>query len=155
MGRRRQTSDLRESLDDQLKRVKAEVDRLAAMFSHYDPTVPPAQISADWIRGMLEARRRRSVILGSLFADPAWDMLLQLYAMHLDGKRAAVSDLCKASAVPYTTALRWIGRLEHAGMIVRTADSEDGRRIWVELSPVGEDGMKRYFHSPEAAGAGF
>ena len=152
---RRQTRNLRESLGDQLERVKVEVDRLSALFSSYDPTVPPERISADWLRGMLEARRRRTSIFGSLFADPAWDMLLDLYAIRLEGKSAAVSDLCKSSAVPYTTALRWIGKLEDAGLIVRSGDSNDGRRVWVDLSPAGEERMKRYFHSPETGGAGF
>jgi DNA-binding MarR family transcriptional regulator len=150
-GRRK--DDLRESLDEQLKRVRAELDRLTTLFSSYDPTVAPARVSADWIRGMLEARRRRSAVFGSLFADPAWDMLLELYAVQLEGKRAAVSDLCKVSAVPYTTALRWIGRLEDAGLVVRTADGEDKRRIWVALSPTGDKRMKQYFRNADAAAA--
>lgn len=155
LERRRQTRNLRESLGDQLKRVRAEVDRLSGMLSSYDPTVPPERISADWIRGMLEARRRRTTIFGSLFADPAWDMLLNLYAIRLEGKSAAVGDLCKSSAVPSTTALRWIGKLEDAGLIVRSGDSNDGRRVWVDLSPAGEERMERYFHNPETGGAGF
>jgi hypothetical protein len=155
LANRRRNDDLRESLDEQLKRVRAELDQLTALFSNYDPSVPPERISADWIRGMLEARRRRTIIFGSLFADPAWDMLLDLYAARLEGTSAAVSDLCKGSAVPYTTALRWIGKLEAAGLIIRSDDSDDGRRVWVDLSPAGEEGMKRYFHSPETGGAGF
>jgi DNA-binding MarR family transcriptional regulator len=152
LARPRRNDDLRESLEEQLKRVRAELDRLTTLFSSYDPTVAPAGVSADWIRGMLEARRRRSNVFGSLFADPAWDMLLELYAVQLEGGRAVIGDLCMVSAVPYTTALRWIGKLEAAGLIVRTADQHDKRRIWVDLSPAGDERMKEYFRNPESAG---
>jgi hypothetical protein len=149
----RRNDNLRDRLDEQLKRVRAELERLTVLFSSYDPTVAPDRVSADWIRGMIGARRRRSAVFGSLFADPAWDMLLELYAVQLEGERAAISDLCKVSAVPYTTALRWIGRLEEAGLIVRSADRQDKRRIWVDLSPAGDERMKRYFRDPESGAA--
>jgi hypothetical protein len=35
-----------------------------------------------------------------LFADPAWDILLDLYAARLEQQRVAVSSLCIAAAVP-------------------------------------------------------
>jgi DNA-binding MarR family transcriptional regulator len=46
----------------------------------------------------------------------------------------AVSSLCIGSAVPATTALRWIKSLEGKGLIVRTPDPYDGRRIFISLS---------------------
>src|SRR3546814_1843272 len=42
-------------------------------------------------------------------SDPAWDMLLDLYlAAERNTRPVSISSLCIASAVPATTALRWI-----------------------------------------------
>jgi DNA-binding MarR family transcriptional regulator len=97
------------------------------------------------IRAMQTARRRRGAFFpGDLFADPAWDILLELYARHLEGQRITVSALCLAAHVPATTALRWIGRLEETGLAIRQQDHTDGRRFWMELSPTGLEGMRRF-----------
>jgi DNA-binding MarR family transcriptional regulator len=80
-----------------------------------------------------------------LFADPAWDMLLELYALHLEQKRVSVSSLCIAAYVPPTTALRWVAKLEEEGLATRMEDPRDGRRTWIELSAVGIERMERYF----------
>jgi DNA-binding MarR family transcriptional regulator len=92
-----------------------------------------------------EQSRQRDAFFGeNLFADPAWDMLLELYARHVELERIAVSDLCIAANVPATTALRWIVKLERDGLVTRVADGLDARRCWLELSPAGLDSMRRY-----------
>jgi DNA-binding MarR family transcriptional regulator len=84
---------------------------------------------------MIRARRLRDQYFrGDLFADPAWDMLLDLMAARIEKKRVAVSSLCIAAAVPATTALRWIKALTDRGLFVRAADPQDGRRVYIELS---------------------
>jgi hypothetical protein len=85
-------------------------------------------------RCYLRARRLRECLFpGGIFADPAWDMLLDLFACHLEGETVCVSDACVAAGVPTTTALRWVSRLEEAGLIERRPDTADCRRIIVEL----------------------
>ena len=92
-------------------------------------------IEAGRIRAIIRARRLRDRYFGGgLFADPAWDMLLDLMAARLERRRVAVSSLCIAAAVPPTTALRWIRTLCDQGLLVRAADAEDGRRVFIELS---------------------
>ncbi|MBU0555308.1 MAG: MarR family transcriptional regulator [Alphaproteobacteria bacterium] len=87
------------------------------------------------IRGLIRARRLRDQFLpADLFADPAWDMLLDLLAARLAGKRVSVSSLCIAAAVPPTTALRWIRQLTERQILVRVDDPNDGRRVFVDLS---------------------
>jgi hypothetical protein len=87
------------------------------------------------IRALIRARRLRDQYFrADLFADPAWDMLLDLMAARLEQKRVAVSSLCIAAAVPATTALRWIKVLSDRGLFVRSADPQDGRRVYIELS---------------------
>ena len=75
-----------------------------------------AGIDAATIRAMIRARRLRDQYFrGDLFADPAWDMLLDLMAARIEKNRVAVSSLCIAAAVPATTALRWIKALTDRG----------------------------------------
>jgi DNA-binding MarR family transcriptional regulator len=69
-----------------------------------------------------------------LFAEPAWDMLLDLFIAHLESRPVYVSSLCIAANVPQTTALRYIQDLERNGEIVSHVDSADGRRRWLQLT---------------------
>lgn len=80
-----------------------------------------------------------------LFADPAWDMLLDLTAARAEHRRVSVTSLCIASAVPPTTALRWIGQMVEQGLFVRVGDQTDRRRAFIELSDRCADIMARYF----------
>lgn len=87
------------------------------------------------IRALLRARRLRDQYLpADLFADPAWDMILDLMAARLSGQRVSVSSLCIAASVPPTTALRWIRQLTERGVFARIDDPADGRRVFIELS---------------------
>ncbi len=94
-----------------------------------------AREAAAFLRAMLRARRMRDDYFRSgLFADPVWDLLLDLMAARLEGTKVSVSSLCVAAAVPPTTALRWINRLTAEGLLLRDADPEDRRRVHLELS---------------------
>lgn len=106
------------------------------------------QSSAKLIRKILRARDQRSQEFpGDLFADPAWDMLLELYWLELEQHRASVSRACKAARVPATTALRWLKTLETRGFIRRDEDPYDGRRVFVSLTPDARQAMQRYVES--------
>jgi len=105
-----------------------------------------AEISVDAVRDAIRARRLRYQLFDKeLFADPAWDMLLDLFQAELAQIRIPVSALCTAAAVPPTTALRWIKTMTDADLFRRRADAYDGRRIFMELSPAASAGMRRYF----------
>jgi DNA-binding MarR family transcriptional regulator len=98
------------------------------------------------VRSVIRARRLRSRFFEEeLFADPAWDMLLDLLQAEIAQLRVPVSSLCIAAAVPATTALRWLKTMTDKGIFLRRADPHDGRRVFVELSPSASEGMRRYF----------
>jgi len=100
------------------------------------------------IRDIIRARRLREELFGvGLFADPAWDILLDLTAARIEGRSVAVSSLCIAAAVPATTALRWIKQLTEAGLLHRVADPDDGRRVFIELTDRAAAAMTAYFAS--------
>lgn len=88
-------------------------------------------------RKLLAQRRRREQILGAdLFGEPIWDMFLDLFANAAEGRQVSVSSLCIASGAPTTTALRYIATLVDRGLLLRTHDARDGRRVLIELSPM-------------------
>ncbi len=102
------------------------------------------------IRAIIRARRLRDQFFrGELFADPAWDMLLDLMAARIERGRVAVSSLCIAAAVPATTALRWIKALTDRGIFVRSADPQDGRRVFIELSDEAARSMAAYLRAAQ------
>lgn len=84
----------------------------------------------------LVGRRARSHILDdSWFADPAWDMLLDLFVSQSLGRNVSISSACIAANVPQTTALRWIERLVDEDLLVRKDDPTDRRRAHLHIAP--------------------
>lgn len=100
------------------------------------------------VRRIIKLRIMRKKYFGfDLFADPAWDILLDLAAARSEFASVSVTSLCLASGVPSTTGLRWIKLLESAGLLRRKPDPTDGRRVFVELSDRGVKAMTSYFQS--------
>lgn len=103
-------------------------------------------IDVEVVRATIRARRLRERFFDAdYFADPAWDMLLDLLAAEIAQHRVPVSSLCIAAAVPATTALRWMKTLTDQGIFRRRADPHDGRRVFVELSSEASLAMRQYF----------
>ncbi len=142
-------------LSDEVGRIASTLARLSAGPIAAAPTadvMPPAadaevpEVSADTVRSVIRARRLRERFFSEeLFADPAWDMLLDLLQAEIGQLRVPVSSLCIAAAVPATTALRWLKTMTQKGLFVRRADPHDGRRVFVELAPQTSDALRRYF----------
>ena len=154
-------------LSDEVGRIAEVLARLsegraaAATSKGVDaPPQPPPEhdtgaVTAAEVRALIRARRLRDQFFTpELFADPAWDMLLDLYAARLEYKLVAVSSLCIAASVPPTTALRWIKTLTDTGLFIRRADPQDGRRVFIELSDAGADAMTGYMLQLRRLGAG-
>jgi DNA-binding MarR family transcriptional regulator len=106
----------------------------------------PLDVAPERINTVIRARRLRGRFLpDELFADPAWDMLLDLLQAEVLQQRVAVSSLCAAAAVPATTALRWLNTLVNRGLIVRVPDPMDARRVFVQLAPETSIALRQYF----------
>jgi hypothetical protein len=101
-----------------------------------------ARLAREKIR---ERRWREQFLAADLFADPAWDMLLDLYAAFYERRQVSVSSPCIAAAVPATTALRWIKTMTDAGLFERAIDPDDARRIFIGISEKGRIAMDGYF----------
>jgi len=144
---------------ERLRQLSEEVNRIASTLARLSagPGSPPRALepapagdlpplSADTVRNVIRARRLRARYFSEeLFADPAWDMLLDLLQAEIAQLRVPVSSLCIAAAVPATTALRWLKTMVSNGLFVRRADPHDGRRVFVELAPETSQALRRYF----------
>lgn len=106
------------------------------------PPLPDPRLVHRIIR---QRRLRDRYFESDLFADPAWDILLDLTAARAEHRRVSVTSLCIAAAVPATTALRWIAQMTEMGILVREQDDEDKRRAFIALSDSAADAMARYF----------
>jgi hypothetical protein len=96
-------------------------------------------------RRYLAARRRRSdLLVPGLFLDPAWDVLLDLFASEVEGRRISVSSACIASGVATSTALHWIRKLETCGLVYRERDQSDGRRTFLRMSMSARAAVERW-----------
>ena len=106
------------------------------------PSLPDAAA----IRAVIRRRQMRAKFFDAdLFADPAWDILLDLAAARAGRERVSVTSLCIAAGVPATTALRWIAQMVDSGLLLRIPDPADRRRAHIALADSTADAMARYF----------
>lgn len=130
-----------ESPDPEFNGLEAEdpSDRLVRAAR---PPLPDPRL----VRRIIRQRQLRARFFdGELFADPAWDMLLDLTAARVEHARVSVTSLCIASGVPPTTALRWIAQMKETGLVERLEDETDKRRAFITLTDKAVDAMARYF----------
>jgi hypothetical protein len=119
-------------------------------FQPFPSSINASTVTADakTLRDIIKMRRLRERFFNSeLFADPAWDILLDLKAAALEHQKVSVSSLCIAAAVPPTTALRWITAMTESGMLERRQDPDDARRVFIVLSDETSAKLDDYFAS--------
>lgn len=98
--------------------------------------------TARWIR---RSRDRRAAFFDAqLFADPCWDILLDLMCGQLEDQPVPVSSACLATGLPFSTALRHVRHLVDLGMIHRWQDPKDKRRDLLALDAQTFETMKSY-----------
>ena len=138
------------------------IGRSAAALAHAATELAACvqEISADalpgfrhrrYAQGLYDARRLRDTHFddASLFGEPAWDILLDIFAAEQAGKSISITSACIAAAVPPTTGLRWISVLIDRGYLARTDDTLDTRRRILSLTDHSRQIMIRYFKALE------
>ena len=89
-------------------------------------------------------RNRRSRFFPEdLFAEPSWDILLDLFISQARGTRVATTSLCLAANAPQATALRHIANLEQVGLLSRFSAPEDKRLVLVQITAKGYGQMRK------------
>ena len=119
-------------------------DSVFDLFESKGDHLDPAHLTR-FAQALYKTRRVRARHFDeNIFGEPAWDMLLDLYVHNKSANRTSVKSLCLASHVPETTALRWIGLLVDAALVIRESDESDRRRVFLSLTPSGEAAIRRY-----------
>ena len=90
-----------------------------------------------------ERRLRDDFLSEGLFGEPAWDILLDLFACEAEGRTVRVNSACIGAAVPASTALRYLSELERRGLIERSRDEVDRRGQYVQLTKEAHQHMVR------------
>lgn len=95
-------------------------------------------------RRILALRAKRTKQFSSaMFNEPAWEMLLTLYASD-GGARLSLSRLALLSGASKATALRWIEYLEQQKLVARQAHPTDKRAAFVCLTEKGRNALNDY-----------
>jgi len=125
-------------IDDRLAALRRDAERVAAALQELtgsNAAEPARPVTAARIRAHIKARRLRERFFDpALFADPVWDILLDLAASKLEERPVSVSSLCIAASVPTTTALRSIKAMVERGLLKRNSDPADARRTFIGMT---------------------
>lgn len=101
------------------------------------------KLTEDHILSVLQMRRARDAIFGEqLFSDPAWDILLELYAAKLGGRTMTSSQLAMAIGVPDSTSGRWITALRNRRLITSAVDESRPPQVYISLTTEGASRME-------------
>jgi len=134
--------------DGRLHRLGQDLLRIAGeLTDSRDGVVREVQMALPTqdIRAVIRSRRLRGRMFPkALFADPAWDMLLELAACDAEGRGMSITGLCDACCVAPTTGTRWVSALEARGFVERRADPSDRRRSYIRLSERGRQDLSCY-----------
>ncbi len=129
-----------------LARTMASAREVAGLLntslSRLEPTAPPAHggdgisiLDSDdyliacikWQQSFRRLRDRFFPVCS--YDDGAWEILLYVLEQKLLDRRAPVTSACHATALPQTTAMRKVEELVAAGLITKSPDATDRRRV--------------------------
>jgi hypothetical protein len=96
-------------------------------------------------RTFLARRARLRFVSPAMVGEPAWDMLLVLYATAASHGPHTISKLTAFTGASPTTALRWIDYLTSQGLVRREDNPTDKRVVLLSISEKGTRAMDGYF----------
>jgi len=100
-------------------------------------------VDEQFVRQILIARRSRGEFLGNeLFSDPAWDILLELYAAELGEEPVGVASIAQTVGLSANCAKRWIDALGQRSLVQAAGGCPLDR---LTLSAKGSTGLRDYF----------
>ena len=101
-------------------------------------------VTEDHILSSLILRRAREEAFGpNLFSEPAWDVLLELYAAELGGRRMSLRDIALSIKAPASTTARWVAVLAERGLIASHGDPDELSVPRIGLTEKGAFQMKQ------------
>ena len=107
-----------------------------------EPDVVENDPSASLAAAMLEFRRTRSSILPpELFAEPAWDLLLELFIADAEGRRLTARQVCIRAGIAPSVMSHWLKHLSQSGFV--TGDGEGDLDDLLTMSAGMLDSMEK------------
>jgi len=106
------------------------------------PGIQDFKVSAASIRSLIAARRLREQHFWPGMSEGAWDILLELFACRLEGRRISVAALGEATVLPLDSALHWVDTIAARGFLSRKYT--DGEEALVDLTDHAADRMRAY-----------
>lgn len=98
-----------------------------------------------WAETLYAERRRRDALFpDGLFGEPAWDLLLAMYAARDKGPPMILCRAYKAAGVSDTTGRRLLDRLEEDGLITRRRAPRSRKMRVVELTDLAVERLTEY-----------
>jgi DNA-binding MarR family transcriptional regulator len=95
-------------------------------------------ITEDHVQSLLSVRRGREDLFGRhLFSDPAWDIILELYAAKLANRRMSSSEVAQAIGAPKSVIARWLTALADAGVVMSDGDQDEMEELAFRLTDEG------------------
>lgn len=129
-------------IDDRLRRIRDELDVVETLVrAESEARLTPGDIG-NVIRSAREGIGR--FFDRSLFADPAFDMLLFVFLEEEEGRQVKTSACYRASGVPRTTAVRWINMLIGMGLFHSAPHPTDRRLALLSMSDEAREGMRQW-----------
>lgn len=97
-------------------------------------------------KAWIKAGLIRTKTLGDGFAaDPAWDILLNVYVSSIESQNITATNAGYSGQVPLSTGLRWISLLEANAWLTRINDPIDKRLRILVLTPEGKRRLEAAF----------
>ncbi|MEH3098843.1 hypothetical protein [Sphingomonas adhaesiva] len=90
------------------------------------------------------AREARRMFFGDIFTDPAWDIIVTLALAQDRPDGITAMEACARTERSTTRALRHLLVLSEAGLVSRTRDTRDGRKIRVALTERGLEAWRAW-----------
>jgi DNA repair protein RadC len=125
----------------EISRVLEETARILKQHADASNGIPSPETEASAleltpavVRAIIKVRQLRADYFPAAAGDPAWAMILELFAVHLEGRRVSQSKLAIASRVPHSTALRLTKNLIEEGLVTVEDHPGDGRLLMLGLS---------------------
>jgi hypothetical protein len=131
---------------------KGSGNRLMALRQHIEGIEDSGSSQAalvEMVEAALRFGQRRDLILGSAFANPAWDIALRLYSAALKGRTEPFEILTAGMERPSVTQ-RWLDALVRDGLVAIAV--ENNVRV-VGLTTNGRASMDALFASAQAGTA--
>ena len=109
------------------------------------PATSDRDILISRARIVFNARRRREQFFNRvMFGEPAWDILLMLYASEQSSGRLTISRLAEWVETPLSTVVRWVKFLEEEGLVRRQPHPTDRRTVFIRLLDEGRGALDAY-----------